>query len=91
MEKEQRPEYSDIKHENNVIKSLWSQFNVLEVRDGLLCRRWEDNEEVSYQIVIPLSERREILQECHDARTSGHLGISKTLARVRENFYWTGL
>ena len=91
VEKEQRPEYSDIKHENNVIKSLWSQFNALEVRDGLLCRRWKDNKEVSYQIVIPLSERREILQECHDARTSGHLGISKTLARVREKFYWTGL
>lgn len=40
---------------------------------------------------MPLSERKEILRECHDATTSGHLGVAKTLARVKERFYWPGL
>ena len=35
--------------------------------------------------------RSAILVECHDVLTSGHLGISKTVARVRKNFDWTGV
>lgn len=91
LELNDRPEYIQIKHESNVIKSLWSQYKFLEVRDNLLCRRWEGDRKTIYQVLMPMSERKEILRECHDAKTSGHLGVRKTLARVRERFYWPGL
>jgi hypothetical protein len=32
-----------------------------------------------------------ILVECHDAVYSGHLGIHKTLQKVRSKFYWSGM
>lgn len=86
-----RPEFSDIKHESKVIKSLWSQWVNLEIKDSVLFRKWDNNKKVYHQVIVPLSERREILEQCHDARTSGHLGVSKTLERVRNRFYWTGL
>lgn len=86
-----RPEFSDIKHEIKVIKSLWSQWVNLEIKDSVLFRKWDNNKKVYHQVIVPLSERREILEQCHDARTSGHLGVSKTLERVRNRFYWTGL
>lgn len=28
---------------------------------------------------------------CHDCRTAGHLGIHKTLGRIRQSYYWPGL
>ena len=35
--------------------------------------------------------RTRILHECHDTRTSGHLGKDKTLALVKRNFYWPAM
>ena len=32
----------------------------------------------------------DVLTSLHDSPTSGHLGITKTLAKVRERFYWPG-
>lgn len=32
-----------------------------------------------------------LLTEYHTTPTGGHAGITKTLARISENFYWTGL
>lgn len=66
LELNDRSEYIQIKHESNVIKSLWSQYKFLEVRDNLLCRRWEGDRKTIYQVLVPMSERKEILRECHD-------------------------
>ena len=35
--------------------------------------------------------RTRILMECHDAPTSGHLGKDKTIATVKQRFYWPGM
>lgn len=45
------------------------------------------------RILVPAvpKVRSAILVECHDTLTSGHLGISKTVARVRKNFDWNGV
>lgn len=40
---------------------------------------------------MPLTERRTVLQQCHDNKTSGHLCIKKTLCRIKDRFYWPGL
>ena len=61
----------------------------IEIRDGLICRKVAGDE--TFQRIVPLSERRHVLKECHDKRIAGHLGISKTIARIRINFYWPGL
>lgn len=36
-------------------------------------------------------EQQRILDACHSEATSGHFGVTKTLNRVRERFYWKGL
>ncbi|CAG2219390.1 unnamed protein product [Mytilus edulis] len=40
---------------------------------------------------IPLSERKKVLQFSHDDKCSAHLGIHKTLAKIRQSYYWPGL
>jgi len=43
------------------------------------------------QAISPMRERRHVLQYCHDHKTSGHLGVTKTLSKIRQAFYWSGL
>ena len=93
VQKEERPEFSDISSESYVVKSLWAQWSRLVIRDNLLCRMWEieDSNMVTYQVVVPLSQRRTILEQMHDVKTAGHLGITKTLNKIRQSYYWPGL
>jgi len=32
-----------------------------------------------------------VLNHCHDIRASGHLGVTKTLNRIRQRSYWSGI
>ncbi|CAG2213721.1 unnamed protein product [Mytilus edulis] len=79
-----KPSYSQTGKHSYVVKSLWSQWNVMKVQDGILFR--EDPETNLKQVVIPMKERRKILEFAHDNKTAAHLGIKKTLARIKENF-----
>ena len=88
-----RPDYKAISSKSYTVKSLWAQWNRLRIKDDLLCRIWEsdDKRDVSHQIVVPLTERRTILNYSHDAKVSGHLGVSKTISKIRQSYYWPGL
>ena len=57
---------------------------------GLLKRAWEseDGASVRLQIVVPKKKVPEILKSTHDKVSGGHLGVTKTLAKIRERFYW---
>ncbi|VDI42287.1 Hypothetical predicted protein [Mytilus galloprovincialis] len=89
----QRPEYNEVSGKGFFIRSLWSQFNSLELQDDLVFRHFYDNERkvVKLQAVIPLSERKQVLHFCHDAKYAGHLGMRKTLEKIRQSYYWPGL
>ncbi|VDI10342.1 Hypothetical predicted protein [Mytilus galloprovincialis] len=56
-------------------------------------KHFYDNERkvVKLQAVIPLSERKQVLHFCHDAKYAGHLGMRKTLEKIRQSYYWPGL
>ena len=49
--------------------------------------------EYVYQGTLPRDSdlRRQILYECHDSPSAGHIGILKTYAHLRRNFYWPGM
>ena len=93
LEKETRPPYDEIKQEGFVVKSLWGQWNNLIIEHGLVCRRWETpGSNIAYfQALVPQNQRRRVLNFCHDIRSSGHLGIKKTLSKIRQRYYWPGL
>ena len=78
--------------ENKAIKTYWSQWDRLSLRSGVLCRRWESEtgDEVRWQFVIPSNLRKDILHELHTKETAGHLGVNKTLERVKDRFHWPG-
>ena len=89
-----RPEFAVIAAESYILKSLWNQFPCLELHDDLLVRRQENLDEdnvVTFQVIVPKKARRSILYACHDMKTSGHLGVTKTVSKIKQKFYWPGL
>jgi transposase InsO family protein len=91
LEHKMRPEPLEFSSGGPMMKSLWSQRALLEVKDDLLCRKWTDKEGYTLQAIVPFSERRRVLNYSHDHKTAGHLGVTKTLSRIRQSYYWPGL
>lgn len=84
------PEWGSIAHLDSATKAYWAQWHSLAVKEGLLYRRWELTKlgKVTWQLVLPKGLRISLLRQLHDNPVGGHLGVSKTLAKVRERFYW---
>ena len=40
------------------------------------------------QLVVPSSLRHEVPVNAHDVPTGGHLGVSKTYAKLRDRYFW---
>lgn len=60
--------------------------------DGLLYRiTTEINGRLLEQLVVPSSMTRYIIRLNHEPPISGHLGVNKTLGRIRVRFFWKGM
>ena len=72
------------------LRCFWFNYNKLFLRDGLLTRRFQQtqNSFPDYSIVIPQSLIPQVLQGVHDCPFAGHLGITRTLDRIRSRFFW---
>ena len=72
-------------------KAYWLNKEQFILRDGVLFYRYVSDdpfEPETYKLVVPESLRQDILELAHDVPTSGHLGITKTLAKLKCNFFW---
>ena len=63
----------------------------LELRDGVLYRQWYNQQGriTRYQLVIPAQIRAQVLSVTHEGAISGHFAVKRTIAKVREYFYWS--
>ena len=76
--------------EPNEDSTYWSMKGYL-VMSGMLYRYNPDIEEDDAQLVVPRHELTQILQEYHDAPTSGHYGAERTYRRIAQRYYWKGM
>ena len=88
-----RPDWSEITSASPTVRAYWLCWDQIEIKDGLLCKRWEsdDGRRVRHQVIVPKLHREELVSELHGGQTGGHLGQKKTLAKVRQRFYWAGM
>ncbi|MES9904885.1 MAG: integrase, partial [Sedimenticola sp.] len=88
-----RPEWSDVAKHNVEMKYYWHRWDSLVVQHGVMYRKWENDygTETELQMIVPRRLRNLILTQMHDSVTAGHLGVKKTLLRVRHRFFWYGL
>ena len=85
-----RPTWQTVAPCNEIIKAYWSQWDSLQLDEGMLFRRWETpaGDRIVKQLVLPRSLQLQVLHDLHSTPTAGHLGVAKTLGRIRERFYW---
>ena len=86
------PPKEELQGLSRTVHNLCSHWEVLEIRNGVLYRRYENEDGTTSEplLVVPRCLVNDVLTSLHDSPTSGHLGITKTLAKVRERFYWPG-
>jgi len=65
----------------------------MAVKEGILTKRWEDNDGKSarWLIVLPRTLRGRVLDELHASNAAGHLGRNKVLPKLRARYYWAGM
>ena len=87
-----RPNWEDVSHPGPNSKYYWSQWERLKTINGVLYREWHDVKDgfLRLQLVLPEIWRDEVMTLLHDNICAGHLGIHRTIARVRSRFYWVG-
>lgn len=60
------------------------------IREGKLYRAChiKGERQQSWVLCIPPDLKGRVLEETHDSPLAGHFGVKKTIARVREKYYW---
>ena len=88
-----RPEWNQVSSGSSALKTLWRQWDRLEMHAGMLYRKWIDNElhNTVLQLVVPESKNLQVLRLSHDIPSAGHLGADKTFDKVRQSFYWPAI
>ena len=62
------------------------------LHQGVLCRRWQESDGGELlQVVVPHKLREALVLLAHEGPMAGHLGIRKTVARLRRNFWWPSM
>ena len=90
-ESEQRPPSRELEGYGPGVRTLWGQWGLLEVCQGVLCRKFAPRgDRVIKQVVLPRSLRVRIMRELHDSPLGGHRGIRKTFASLQRRVYWPG-
>ena len=90
----ERPPRKDVEGSGRELLSYWAQLDRLAYKDELIWRRWEEegiDNVLCVQLCISRKLAPQILRELHDSPSSGHMGVTRTIARVRERFHWFGL
>ncbi|CAH0723961.1 unnamed protein product, partial [Brenthis ino] len=55
---------------------------------GVLYRADPEGEADEPLLVVPESQRAELMKELHDAPTAGHLGLERSLTKIKERYYF---
>ncbi|XP_071177861.1 uncharacterized protein [Mytilus edulis] len=88
-----KPIWSEILKFSPIIKYFWNRIESFEIRDGILCRKWESEkgDNITWQKVIPENLKEGVLKQLHSSVTGGNLGIKKNLSKVRQRFFLFGV
>ena len=86
IERDTKPSFRETKLELPEVRLFLREWNRLELKDGVLFRRYVDRGTEGYQLVLPEKYRAKALEGVHDE--VGHLGFERALHLARARFYW---
>ena len=71
-----------------------AKFPLFRLTEGVLYKLVRDRyvalagEQSQWKVVVPKDRRVELISNCHDLPTSGHLGVYKTYQRLASTYFW---
>lgn len=87
-----RPKWSVMRSEGANMRVYWTMWNQLILKNDKLYRSdSSDKRRGVLRLVAPIKIREDILHSLHNNKTAAHLGITKTLEKVKSRFWWPGL
>ena len=88
---EEFPAWAEVKSMLPELRSLWHHRNNLSVDDNGTLWRKRSSQSAQLQLLVPKAGREQLFLSYHALLFGGHLGRTRTLARLADRFYWTGM
>ncbi len=85
------PSQRELRLSSPATRAYWMCKEHIYIWQGVLYYRWEEEDNSRSLLVVPEGLRNQVLFMCHDAKHAGHLGIDKTVARLKQTFHWYGM
>lgn len=86
-----RPAFEETSRFDSTTKSYWAMFANLLIKDGVLCRKFVGQHNEFLQRIVPKKMVKDVMEQIPGGLTGGHYGVTKTLIKVKERFYWIGV
>jgi len=88
----ERPDPNSLAAASAFVKLLCSQWELLQIVDGVLYRRFSYNDDRPDVLLLflPFAMRKDFLEKVHAGMNGGHLGIRRILDQVRRRAFWPG-
>ena len=88
-----RSDWPEISAKSTELKYYWARLDSFEIKDNILCYKWENErgDKTVFKIVLPKSLHKTVFTQLHCVPTAGHLGIKKTLMKIKDRYLWFGI
>ena len=87
-----KPSFQEVSNMSPLVKAYLAQWDSLMVKESVLYRLWENanGREIKEKLVVPFALQIELIKQLHSTDYGGQLGVTKTLRKVKDRFYWVG-
>ena len=85
------PPWAEVKSMHPEPRSLWHHCNNLSVDDNGILWRKRSSQNPLLQLLVPKVGHEQLFLSYHASLFGGHLGTTRTLARLSHRFYWSGM
>ena len=82
------PEQKDLALCSSTVKHFYLNRSQILYQDGLLFYMWKGNIYDKKLFIVPESLKQEVISLNHNLPLTGHMGIAKTITRVKQSFIW---
>ena len=84
---EYEPSLNELRQLSPDGRKLWSLRSSLTVDNRILVRKTEENS----QLIVPNALKRRLFDQAHVGPSSAYLGFGRTVAQLRDSYYWPGM
>ena len=87
-----KPDRQSMSLEGAELKKYWLCWPQVMDKQDVLYYRWEEADgQCGLKLLVPMQLREALLRHVHDIPTGGHPGVERTLARLKQKYYWYGM